>query len=318
MKTLQNVAGFALLFAILYFAGCVKESATPTNQSTKTNSKDYQPSNGTYLDSVLVDPWQSGNSAFECDQAGDCHDFSLKLDPWDSDMDGDYSDPNAQSGTAAANIITVSNSDGHTFSWSSEYQMCAVIVKAGSAANVYYYPEGTCSGSGLLGPVNNSGTNAAISHVTFCWRDATCDQEEEEETCYSDETAWAAGERYAKRGNWATYTAYPGDGQSVNIYAGKTNLAGTVTFNDNNDGTVDLVIQLSNDFIFYYDLLSQTANENIKVQDYKTAPKGNPAPGKFEYKGTANIGANSYTITVPKNNYYGIHLDVAEEVECDD
>jgi len=48
------------------------------------------------------------------------------------------------------------------------YLVAAVIVKGGNKANVYYYPEGIMSDSGLASPANNSGKPAGLSNLTFC------------------------------------------------------------------------------------------------------------------------------------------------------
>ncbi len=55
------------------------------------------------------------------------------------------------------------------------YRVGAVIVKGSSNANVYYYPEGTFSDSGLASPVNASGRPAGLSNLTFCFIE--CDVE---------------------------------------------------------------------------------------------------------------------------------------------
>ncbi len=49
------------------------------------------------------------------------------------------------------------------------YRVGAVIVKGSSAANVYYYPDGTFSDSGLASPLNASGGPAGLSNLTFCF-----------------------------------------------------------------------------------------------------------------------------------------------------
>lgn len=75
----------------------------------------------------------------------------------------------------ASKTITISNSNGFTFDWSSNFGIDAVIVKGGDNANVYYYsPEstgGVPDGVGLASPNNNSGNQAAISHIEFCFDD---------------------------------------------------------------------------------------------------------------------------------------------------
>ena len=124
-----------------------------------------------------------------------------------------------------------------------------------------------------------------------------------EEPCYEfmGETAWAAGTRYVRRGNWATYTPYIPD-STVILYAGQTINVGTVHFSAPVDGLVTITIQLTGDWEF-----APTA-ENVKIQDYAVAPSGNPAPGLFAWKGTGE--GQSFSIQVPVNNFYGVHVDV--------
>lgn len=301
-----------MLLAALGFAACESDLSTPgiSDESTLNFRSDVDP--------VVAEDWQSGNASFESEQAGGCGDFALKIDNWDGvEEDGDYSDPLGEPATAAANVITISQSNAQTFAWISEYEVCAVIVKGGPDAHIYYYPEGSCGDEGLYAPVNpNNGQHYDISHVTFAWTDTPCDGETN--ACYQEETAWADGERYTNQGSWATYTPYPGDGGTVDIYAGRDMPAGTATFTDNGDGTVEISIDLVDGFIFYYDLGNpEDDSENLKVQDYESAPSGNPAIGLFDHKASVNVGATSATIIVPANNYYGIHLDVAHEVPCE-
>lgn len=262
---------------------------------------------------VTVDDWKSGDAAFECAEAGGCGDFALKIDAWGEDganMNGVYSDEDATSG-AAANQITIYDSTAGTFSWTSQYPVCKVIVKGGTKANVYSYPDGSYGDTGLVAPINpNNGKNYDISHATFCWKD--------KQLCYQQETAWATGPRYVTRGNWATYTPYTGGTQTVNVFAGQTLLAGTATLaaNPADSSKVNVTITLNQTFIFYYDLADPDLDNNVKVQAYASAPSGNPAPGLFANQATAAFGARSYTITVPKAGFYGIHLDVARVVPC--
>ena len=192
-----------------------------------------------------------------------------------------------------------------------------VYVKGGSGGNLYdYSPDGVKADEGLHAPVNPSGYYADVSHVSFC----LCYEPEEEEVCYKDETAWAAGSRYVEKGNWATYVTYGGVEKTVNVYAGQTMLAGTATFSAPVDGWVDITIELANGFVFWGDDLDEDGiadSDNVKVQDYEFAPSGNPSPGLFEWKETAPLKSTSWTITVPENNFYGVHLDVAYPVACE-
>lgn len=121
---------------------------------------------------VLVDPWKSGDAYFECSQIGSTCDFAWKLD-WDSSNNGVYGPLDG------GNTITISNDDGSTFDWATEYPVCAVIVKAGTGAYVYWY-HGAYSDTGLVAPYGKE-----ISHVTFCYN--------EPDMCWKEETAWAQG-----------------------------------------------------------------------------------------------------------------------------
>jgi hypothetical protein len=184
-----------------------------------------------------------------------------------------------------------------------------VIVKGGPGAGVYRYNPSATSDYYLTAPVNpKNNRNYGISHVTFVFADP--------QKCYQKETAWSAGPRYNTQGtgNWATYTPYT-PGAVVNLLAGQIYLAGTAAFSGVLDGKVTITIALNDGFIFHYDSLNPQ-NRNVKVQDYAVAPSGNPAPGQFAHHSSAAVADRTTTITVPANNFYGIHLDVGREVEC--
>ncbi len=135
---------------------------------------------------------------------------------------------------------------------------------------------------------------------------------------FKGETAWAAnGEesgkiRYTPRGNWATYVEYDGEQKEVTLFAGQTINVGTVHFSDPVDETVTITITLTGDWEF------DEVEENVKIQDYETAPSGNPSIGLFDHKGDAT--GSSFSIDVTENNYYGVHVDVGywEEGDCED
>lgn len=243
------------------------------------------------VEPVLVDPWQSGNAEFECEQAGCEGDYAYKIDEWDEEngMDGTYP-------TDEGNIITISNSDGKTFDWASEYPVDCVIVKAGTGAYIYRY-DGAYNDTGLVAPEGKD-----ISHVTFCYS-------EPEEECWEGETAWAAGQRYVDQGNWATYSPYVAE-SAVIIYAGQTRPVGEVYFSAVVDGEVTISITLYADARLELDEDGFVVEEAVKIQGYDEAPEGNPAPGQFTtYKGTDLVA------TVDAYNFYGIHLNV--EVRCE-
>lgn len=135
--------------------------------------------------------------------------------------------------------------------------------------------------------------NACIDYTLRNW----CNWE-----CSDSETAWADGERYTPRGNWATYTAYNDLEQTVEIFAGQNILIGTVHFSALANGEVTLTFDLNDGWRF------EDVAESLKIQTYDVAPTGNPSPGQFAYKYDAT--GDSYTVTLPDANFYGIHLDV--------
>ena len=71
--------------------------------------------------------------------------------------------------------LTVAVTDDTSVSWAvsedaNPVSIAAVIVKGGPAANVYLYdPAGLTGDSGLVSPVNASGTPAELSNLTLCW-----------------------------------------------------------------------------------------------------------------------------------------------------
>jgi hypothetical protein len=251
--------------------------------------------------------WPGGDAANICTPLG--YDFGYKIDGWENQInDGSY-------GPHFGQTITIENSNQYTFDWSvTPYPLGTVVVKGGGGtiANYYIYKDGneTLSDTGLVAPLNpNTQKTYEISNVTFCWNKS--------EACYQNETAWAEGQRYVSRGNWATYVEYEEE-MTVNLYAGQDMLAGEATLAANNDNDlVKITIQLANGFIFYYDLNDEEADHNLKVQDYADEPAENPQPGRFKHKQLVPIGSTTASIDVPRNNFYGIHLDVAYEVPCE-
>jgi hypothetical protein len=160
--------------------------------------------------------------------------------------------------------------------------------------------------------VQTSGGNFLIKSGQGCFEYGIAGSCAKEEKCYefNDDTAWSAGSRYSARGNWATFTAFTAN-TTVTLFAGQSSAAGTVSFSAVVDGMVTITISLTGDYVF------ADVNENVKVQDYTSAPSGNPNPGGFAHKGAAS--GSSFSLTVPANKFYGVHADVGRwlEVECE-
>jgi hypothetical protein len=119
---------------------------------------------------------------------------------------------------------------------------------------------------------------------------------------WKGESAWADGERYIQKGNWATVTAYNGEAKEVPLYADQNKQAGTVAFSAPIDGQVTITITLNEGWRF------ADKTENVKIQDYATKPSETPAPGEFNFKATA--AASPFDITVNENFFYGVHVEV--------
>jgi hypothetical protein len=197
--------------------------------------------------------------------------------------------------------ITVAVTDDTYVDWASSFAIGAVIVKGSAAANIYEYDPQAYSDFGLASPpVGAQQKPAELSNLTFCWHP------EEEECDWFGETAWADGSRYTTRGNWATYTSYDGSEKTVTLYAGQTLNAGTVHFSAPSGGVVTITITLNPGWRF------EAVDENVKIQDYASAPSGNPAPGLFAHKATA--AASPFSIDVPENHFYGVHVNAEQEV----
>lgn len=209
---------------------------------------------------------------------------------------------NPQIGQFPVNVAQDPYSTSATFSFPlSSLNECVCI--AAHAEVVKLDGNGTIiAGETAWGDGDDIGGGSWATKFGYCVQECDDTEIEEEEPCYEEDTAWAAGQRYVTKGNWATYTAFvPG---TVNIYAGQTKLAGTATLSPAVNGEVTITIDLGEGWSL------QEGGETVKIQPYASAPKGNPAPGLFTYKGTL------LEITVPEANFYGIHMDVRKEVTC--
>ena len=197
----------------------------------------------------------------------------------------------------------------------------AALIKGGSGGgNVYVYQPQSLGDAGLASPPNSNDIPAALSHVdSFCWNPVQ-PQSGPPGPCYEEETAWANGDRYVRKGNWATYTSYAGVEKSVVLFAGQTMDAGNVTFSAPSDGMVTITIELNAGWRFALVPVGENNgttifDDNIKVQNYDGTPPGkNPAPGLFQWKRFAE--GQFGQIEVPEAEYYGVHVDIERQVAC--
>jgi hypothetical protein len=118
------------------------------------------------------------------------------------------------------------------------------------------------------------------------------------------------------------YIAYPGLDTEVDLIADGGSAATAKTVGTAKflmvDGNLTLIINLTGGTIFYYDKNDPLYDNNLKVQDYDMAPRKTPSPGSFAWKTRITPGSTEGSIIVPLNSYYGIHLDVAVPVDCEE
>lgn len=203
-----------------------------------------------------------------------------------------YADPAC---VGEPHLFTLENTEGENLQvqiWDdniSDWDQIFQMNSAPDPTTTFYHTFGDAGTFELRAKIGNGGFTEDF-FITV----ENCDCEDR------TETAWADGDRYVNPGNWATYTSYV-EG-TVTLYAGQTEVAGSVEFSAVNSGMVTITITLAPGWDF------QDVAENVKIQDYDDAPSGNPAPGQFAHK--ANASGNSISVNVPANNYYGIHVDV--------
>ena len=129
---------------------------------------------------------------------------------------------------------------------------------------------------------------------------------------FAGETAGAANGdeplelRYTNRGDWATYVAYAE--KTTTLFAGQTIEVGTVSFSGVVDGEIEITVTLTGGWEF------EDVLENLKVQDYEFAPSGDPGVGLFDHKEDCDPDEAICSITVPANNFYGVHVNVGKWV----
>lgn len=265
------------------------------------------------------------------------YDWGLKIEVSkspgaDKDLTGSYKGEYDSKGMLHEdfdNEITLSNATRTSFNWTSDpYAISAVVVQGSTMDNVFFYAlpnnetyagytsygEAVWGDDGLYPYDSDSNKRDFISQLNFCWNKTN---ENGDEECYADETAWAYGPDYIDAEQWAMYVPYSIEGLSVALMAGQHIDAGIVTFSAPVDGWVTITINLDNNFVFYYDLGDEELDDNLKVQDYEFPPEGNPAIGHFDWKVAVPGGSTTAEIIVPANNYYGVHLDVAQLVDCE-
>jgi len=76
---------------------------------------------------------------------------------------------NRLAGTLPAGLSATLSSDKRALSWTSTFPISAVIVKGGTASNLYVYVPARLADEQLVAPPRSGGGAVDISNVTFCW-----------------------------------------------------------------------------------------------------------------------------------------------------
>ena len=119
--------------------------------------------------------WDNGNAGGQTTATSS---FLVTQDCFNPSCPAEYLEYKVEPVTAGlhGSYFTLSNiqngGSGQTFDWSSTVPVFQVIVKGGPGANIYDYPGGDTSDTGLHAPQNpNNGKWYGLSHVTFCYGD---------------------------------------------------------------------------------------------------------------------------------------------------
>jgi hypothetical protein len=167
-----------------------------------------------------------------------------------------------------------------------------IHAKTGNGDTLYLQAHTVAEGESAYAGMITKSSKGSAWFGNFGYIIKTCEIE-----C-RNETAWAEGTKYDK-GGWATFTGYAFVESTVKLIAGKHHQAGTVHFSaPDSENNVTITVDFANGWEL------RDVAESLKVQDYEYAPSSVGGIGNFDHK------ANSTTIVVPANNFYGIHLDV--------
>ena len=297
--------GFASANALAQHAGPIHDGDPPGSQAPKPQKPGE--------DDLTEYTWFPGDPSWlECERVGgEEYPYTLRigtgsaLDPYGLTRD-------AYGNTISVEEVWLQGLGDVAFDWySNPDPIGIVIVKSGAGSVVYYYEdEPTWEGHDLL-----AREPWEPSHLTFCWAPYSEPPNPPPVCDWVDETGWGEGFPYNvdEQGNWGTYTPYPViiDGVEYDgavIWAGQHLDAGVLMFQEHGD-EVTITIVLHETWRF------APVAENVKVEAYDVPPPdGNPVPGAFGYKATAE--ESPFTIVVPLANFYGVHLDL-EWADCD-
>jgi hypothetical protein len=182
-KSKNNFSNFAkFVSSLLICLFLTNVSATAQKRSLLDESPVKEEATESSIESVSPIFWNGNPSCKSLNDSNDSRlahittDFELKLDSPLFPFNGNYNfvndDPRqfyiGPNGLGDNNVETKTNSSRDTLWWESSLAISAVIVKGGSNANVYPYPQGAFSDSNLKTPLQNN-RRPDISHITFCF-----------------------------------------------------------------------------------------------------------------------------------------------------
>ena len=118
-----------------------------------------------------------------------------------------------------------------------------------------------------------------------------------------DETATGKGYTYKGSSNWFMYTAF--NTSKVDLIAGQKYDAGDIYMTRDATKTY-ITITLHNGFRW------ANVSQNLKIQDFASAPKSYVQPGSFKNKFTVSQSQSTYTAAIKGTTaqFYGIHADL--------
>jgi hypothetical protein len=212
------------------------------------------------------------------------------------------------------NSVTLYGSDGKTFSWSSTLGIDAVVVKAGTGANVYEYSPESTGDTNLHSPYSgtgagDTGTIRDVSHVTFCY-DYEVDVSKTASTSFTRTYEWDI-----TKGPDGEYWMFAGDkaahGYSVAVdKTGYTDsdwaVAGTITVENNTP--FDAEIASVGDVVSGFGSVSVTCDQGVPGTllagqamncTYSTGlPDGSPRTNTATVTTTGIVGGSEGTADV--------------------
>jgi hypothetical protein len=135
--------------------------------------------------------------------------------------------------------------------------------------------------------------------------------------CFDGETAWGAGTRFVKQGNWATYFSMTVSSApssiTVELLAGQTIHAGSVTVNHDGLGNYSATYNTDSPWV-----LSEL---HFKYYGTTKPPAQNPAPGLFPFKADFDVPYPTthtfyFTGVTSGKIYLAAHAVVLQPADC--